>query len=151
MKIFCPIFVVFGLLATVPPAWAEGNSIRGVVTDVKGRAVAGAQIRAERTDGKAPAAVVTTDAKGQYVLNYLAVGTYKVVAIVNKSPKSAASVKTSSAGWVKVDFALKDAFATQRKDQSATERIQGQDIRRMQETQGFGVSTVPVNVGGPGR
>ena len=146
MKTFSLTLLTSSLL--IASVLAEGNSIHGTVTDAKGNAVAGAEIRAERTDGKGPAAVGTADAKGQYMLSHLAVGTYKVTAYVNKSPKSAASVKTTSASWVKVNFTLKDVYATQHRDQSATERIQGQDIRRMQETQGFGVSTVPANVGG---
>jgi uncharacterized GH25 family protein len=122
MKTLSAVFFAFSLCLASTSAWAEGNSIRGVVTDVKGKPVAGAEIRAERTDGKGPAAVVTTDAKGQYVLNHLVVGTYKVVALVGKTPQSAASVKTSSAGWVKVDFALKSSGAeAQRHDSAATD------------------------------
>jgi len=78
--------------------------------------------------------VANSDAKGQYVLNHLAVGNYKVIASVYKTPRSAASVNTSSAGWVKVDFVLKDSFGrAQRRDQSATDRVQGQDLRRIQD------------------
>ena len=89
-----------------------------------------------------------TDAKGQYALNHLALGTYKVVALVDKTPKSAASIKTSAAGWVKVDFDLKDTYAQRSKGQNAIQRAEGQDLRRMQENQGFKVNTIPVNVKG---
>ena len=150
MKIFLVISVGFSLLITTASAWAEGNSIRGVVTDPKGKPVAGVEIRADRTDAKGPAAVAVSDAKGQYSLSHLAVGTYKVTASVRKTPRSSANVKTSSAGWVKLDFPLKNVFAVQSGDQSATERTQGQDMRTMQQTQGFGVSTVPVHAGGSG-
>ena len=143
-----PVILIASSLLSVPGlVWAEGNSIRGIVTDAKGKPVAGAEIRADRTDSKGPAAVATTDAKGQYVLNHLAVGTYKVVASFHKTPQSAASVKTSTAGWVKVDFALKSSFAAaQGHDSAATDRVQGQDIRQMQMNQGFGNG-----VGMPGR
>ena len=95
--------VILTCLLSVPGlVWAEGNSIRGIVTDANGKPVAGAEIRADRTDSKGPAAVATTDAKGQYVLNHLAVGTYKVVASFHKAPQSAASVKTSTAGGSKL-------------------------------------------------
>jgi Carboxypeptidase regulatory-like domain len=144
MKSLSVIFVMCSLLLAATSAWAEGNSIRGVVTDVKGKPVAGAEIRAERTDAKGPPAVAITDAKGQYMLNHLAVGTYKVIASVSKTPRSAASVKTSSAGWAEVDFALKDSFARpQRRDQSATDRVQGQDLRRMQQDQAFSGGFTP--------
>src|SRR5690349_24514371 len=80
MKTLSVMFVALSLCLTTSSVWAEGNSIRGVVTDAKGKPVSGAEIRAERTDAKAPAATATTDAKGQYALSHLAVGTYKVVA-----------------------------------------------------------------------
>ena len=139
MKRASVIIVLSSLLFAVSSALAEGNSIRGVVTDAKGQPIPGVEIRAERTDGKAPPAMIRTDAKGQYALNHLALGTYKVIASVAKTPRSAASIRTSEAGWVKVDFALKDSFARpQRRDQSATDRVQGQDLRRMMQDQAFG-------------
>ena len=133
------VIILVCSLALVTTVWAEGNSIRGVVVDGKNKPVAGAEIRAERTDSKGPAVAATTDAKGQYALNHLPLGTYKVIASVNKTPGSAATIKTSAAGWVRVDFAMRDAFGRQQhRDQSATERIQGQDMRRMIQDQGFG-------------
>ena len=133
------MLVLCSLLCTATSAWAEGNSIRGIVTDAKGNPVAGAQIRAERTDAKGKTVVAVSDAKGRYELNHLDVGTYKVVALINKTPGSAATVKTNSTGWVKLDFSLKGAIAAQHHiDQSLTDRIQGQDLRRMQQDQAFG-------------
>src|SRR5438876_525168 len=72
MKTFWVIFVAFSLCLAATSVRAEGDSIRGVVIDAKGKPVAGAEIRAERTDSKGPAAVATTDVKGQYALNHLA-------------------------------------------------------------------------------
>ena len=133
------VIILICSLALATTVWAEGNSIRGVVVDGKNKPVAGAEIRAERTDSKGPGEVATTDAKGLYVLNHLPLGTYKVIASVNKTPGSAATIKTSAAGWVRVDFAMKDVFGRQQhRDQSATERIQGQDMRRMIQDQGLG-------------
>ena len=147
MKTLSAAFIAFSLSLACTSLHAEGNSIRGVVIDAKGKPVAGVEIRADRTDGKGPVAVASTDAKGQYTLNHLAVGTYKVVATVHKTPQSAASIKTSNAGWVKVDFALKSSFeGAQRHDSAATDRVQGQDLRQMQMNQGFGSG-----VGMPGR
>src|SRR5438477_11640133 len=99
MKSLWVIIVVCSLMLATT-VWAEGNSIQGVVVDGKGKPVAGAQIRAERTDSKGPAEVATTDAKGQYALNHLPLGTHKVIASFNKTPGSAATIKTSAAGWV---------------------------------------------------
>ncbi len=137
---------LLGLTLATGSAWAEGNSIRGTVKDKGGKPVAGAVIRAERTDAKGPAFTAKTDDKGHYALSHLPLGTYKVVALLNKSPKSAATIKTSAAGWVKVDFDLKDLFAGKNKGQNAMERTEGQDLQRMQETQGFKVNTIPPNV-----
>jgi hypothetical protein len=139
MKGLSAVIVMCGLLLVTTSLWAEGNSIRGVVVDAKGRPVAGAEIRAERTDAKGPLVLASTDAKGKYVLNPLATGTYKVIASVYRTPRSAARVRTSGTGWVEVDFTLKDSFGKpQRVEQSAIDRIQGQDLRRMQQDQPFG-------------
>jgi hypothetical protein len=139
MKSLSFIAVACALLLTITSAWAEGNSIRGVVTDRNGKRVPGAEIRAERTDAKGPAAAATTDANGQYALNHLALGTYKLVASYHKTPGSAATIKTSDKGWVRVDFAMKDMFGGQiHRDQSATDRVQGQDMRRMMMDQAGG-------------
>ena len=141
MKTLSVLTVICGLVLVTTSVQAEGNSIRGVVADAKGKPVAGAEIRAERTDTKGPVAVARTDTKGQYALNHLAVGTYKVTALVFKTPRSAATIKTSSAGWARVDFALRDVFAGQQhRDSSATDRVQGQDLRRLQQDQAFGHS-----------
>jgi hypothetical protein len=135
MKTFAVLFVTLAVCCSANSVSAEGNAIRGTVIDAKGTPVAGAEIRAERTDAKAPATVVKTDAKGQYSLNHLALGTYKVTASVNKTPSSAATVKTSNAGWVKLDFPLKNRFARQSRDQSRIDRTEGQDIRRIWQNQ----------------
>jgi hypothetical protein len=133
------IAVACALILTTTFAWAEGNSIRGVVTDRQGKRVQGVEIRAERTDAKGPAVMATTDAHGQYALNHLPVGTYKLVASYHKTPGSAATIKTSEKGWVRVDFAMKDMFGGKiHRDQSATDRIEGQDMRQMMRDQAFG-------------
>ena len=133
------LLIALGVSVFVASARAEGNSIRGTVSDARGKPVAGAEIRAESIDGKAPAAVAITNAKGEYVLNHLSTGSYKVVASVYKTPRSIARVTTSRAGWVKVDFPLRDSFARPlHRDQSQIDRIQGQDLRRMMQDQPLG-------------
>ncbi|MFL6513893.1 MAG: carboxypeptidase-like regulatory domain-containing protein [Chthoniobacterales bacterium] len=139
MKSVLAISVVFSLLVAIASARPEGNSIAGVVTDVVGKPVAGAEVRAERTDITGRSAVVTTDSKGRYVLEHLPLGSFKLTTSVGKTARSVASVKTRSETAVRVDFVLKDPFADrQRRDQSIMTRMEGQDMRRMQMDQPFG-------------
>jgi hypothetical protein len=96
---------IIGFVALNGVAWA-GGSIRGTVLGADGKPLAGAEIRAEKTDGKAAPAVATTDAKGQYSISGLGTGIYKVTAVVNKVPKSVASVATRDKRWAQTDFNL---------------------------------------------
>ena len=93
-------------LGSIATARADGLAIRGTVKGSDGKALAGAEVRAQRIDTKAPAMVATTDAKGQYAFKGLALGAYKVTAVVNKVPKSEASIRTTQKGWSLVDFDL---------------------------------------------
>jgi hypothetical protein len=139
MKSFALIAVVCSLFFAAASARAEGNSIRGLVVDVSGRAIEGAQVRADRTDGKGKSHVATTNAKGEYSMNHLDTANYKLIASIKKTPKSAATIATSPAGWAKVNFVIRDVYQGKvRQDQSLTDRVQGQDMRRMQQDQGFG-------------
>ncbi len=131
MKSFALIAaVVCSLFFAVASARAEGNSIRGHVVDVSGRPIEAAEVRAERADGTGKPVSATTNAKGEYSLAHLDTAKYKLVALIKKTPKSAASINTSPAGWAKVDFVIRDIYQGKvRRDQSATDRIQGQDMR----------------------
>jgi carboxypeptidase family protein len=159
--------VLFALFIMAGSAWAAGGEIRGTVKDAGGKIVTQAQIKIERVDAKGQPMVTKTDAKGQYGFRGLGVGTYKLTALVNNVPKSAASIKTRDDGWVKVDFDLKDSATAGKKGkkhyvwvkgeagthiggrwvevedgaaepgQSKVDKVQGQDIRTMQQNQGF--------------
>jgi hypothetical protein len=94
-------------LGSIASAHAEGLAIRGTVKGTDGKLLGGAQVRAERLDHKGKAVDTTTDSKGEYNLKGLEVGAYSVTAIINKVPKSVASVKTRATGPVRVDFDLK--------------------------------------------
>ena len=93
-------------LSSIASARAEGLAIRGYVKGPDGKLLAGAEVRAERIDAKAPAIVGHTNAKGEYSFTKLANGAYKITAIVNRVPKSEASIRTSPKGWARVDFDL---------------------------------------------
>ena len=87
-------------------ARAEGNAIRGSVKGTDGKALAGAEVRAERLDAKGPVVVATTNAKGEYNFKGLTPGKYKVVTVLNKRPVSQAAIATSTTAAVRVDFDL---------------------------------------------
>jgi hypothetical protein len=92
---------------------AEGLGIRGILKGSDGKAVAGAEVRAQRLDGKGSVAVAITNAKGEYNLRGLTLGAYKVTAVINKVPKSAASINTRPNGWVRVDFDMRAVAGNQ--------------------------------------
>jgi len=87
-------------------ARAEGNAIQGIVKGTDGKALAGAEVRAERLDAKGPVVVATTNAKGEYNFKGLTPGKYKVVSVLNKRPVSQAAIATRTNGAVRVDFDL---------------------------------------------
>jgi len=93
-------------LAAVSNARAEGPAIRGTVKGKDGKPLAGAEIRAQRVDQKGPVLSTTTDSKGEYSLRNLDASAYAVTSVINKKPQQVASIRTRSAGWVRVDFDL---------------------------------------------
>ena len=82
------------------------TSIGGKVIGENGKPQADAEIRAVRTDVKAPVITAWTDSKGRYAFANLPVGQYSVTACVDTLPLSRANVQTRSNGWVKLDFDL---------------------------------------------
>jgi Carboxypeptidase regulatory-like domain len=106
-----PAVFAIMLLAFSLSARAEGFGLRGAVKGTDGKALAGAEVRAQRLDGKGPVVVGKTDAKGEYSFKGLNDAAYKVTAVVNKVPKSVASVRTRATGWVRVDFDLRATAA----------------------------------------
>ena len=101
-----------GSIATVR---ADGLAIRGTIKGSDGKALAGAEVRAQRIDAKGEVVVATTNAKGEYAFKGLAQGAYKVTAVVNKVAKSEASIRTTQKGWSRVDFDLSDKNKVSRK------------------------------------
>ena len=93
-------------LSFVASVQAEGLAIKGSVKGSDGKPLAGAEVRAQRLDGKGSAAVATTDRKGEYSFRGLDFAAYKVTSVVNKVPKQVASIKTRQNAWVRVDFDL---------------------------------------------
>ena len=101
------IAALFLGLAAIGNAHAEGQAIRGTVKGADGKLLAGAEVRAQRLDGKGSALVTTTNAKGEYTFRGLDLAGYKVTAVLNKVPKSVVSINTRKTSWVAVDFDLR--------------------------------------------
>src|SRR4051812_44949090 len=139
MKTLATPSLVCALIFITSSAWAAGNAIAGFVADAHGKPVVGAEVRAVRTDAEGQAVVTTTDSKGRYALDHLPLGTFKLTASVAKTAKSVTMIKTRANSAVRADFILTDPFGAKvRRDQSATDRFEGQDLRRMQQDQPFG-------------
>jgi Carboxypeptidase regulatory-like domain len=98
------ILLAFGLMAA--NASAQNCSIRGLVKNMDGKPLAGAQVKIERTDAKARAINTNADAKGNYVANGLPVGTFKVTAYSKTNAKEISGITTKSGSSVTVDVNL---------------------------------------------
>ena len=77
-----------GFVICVANAWAGPSSIQGVVTDIKGQPIKGADVRIESKDGKQVFATAKTDGKGRYISQGLQPGVYRVTLMVNGAVKA---------------------------------------------------------------
>ena len=98
------ILLAFGLVTAT--ASAQNCSIRGAVKGMDGKPLLGAQIKIERTDAKARAINLNSDAKGNYVANGLPVGTFRVTAYSKTNGKEIGGIDTKAGGAVTVDLNL---------------------------------------------
>lgn len=98
------ILLAFGLMAA--SASAQNCSIRGLVKDMDGKPLVGAQVKIERTDAKTRAININADAKGNYVANGLPVGTFKVTAYSKTNGKEIGGITTKSGSPITVDINL---------------------------------------------
>jgi hypothetical protein len=85
---------------------AQNASIRGLVKNMDGKPFAGAQVKIERTDGKTRPINTYADASGNYIVNGLPVGTFKVAAYSKTNAKELGGVNTKSGSPVTVDLNL---------------------------------------------
>src|SRR5213080_4575748 len=97
-----------GLFLCVANAWAGPSSIQGVVTDIKGQPIKGADVRIESKDGKQVFATAKTDGKGRYISQGLQPGVYRVTLMVNGAVKaSITNTKTKADQPTQLNFDLK--------------------------------------------
>jgi hypothetical protein len=105
---------VIGLVLCVATAWAGPSSIQGVVTDVKGQPIRGANVRIESKDGQQAFATVKTDGKGRYISQGLQPGVYRVTLMVNGAVKaSIMNTKTKADQTTQLNFDLRPMAAGQ--------------------------------------
>ena len=99
-----PILSFVGLLLATFSVWAGTSVLEGIVKDPTGRPIKGADVRIE---AKNFAKVVKTDANGHYISDGLAVGTYKVILVVNGAVKaSILNAKTQLGKPTELNFDL---------------------------------------------
>jgi hypothetical protein len=98
------ILLAFGLMAA--SASAQNSSIQGAVKGMDGKPLAGAQVKVERTDAKARAININSDARGNYLANGLPVGTFRVSAYSKTNGKEIGGITTKSGSPVTVDLNL---------------------------------------------
>jgi len=103
-----------GFVICVANAWAGPSSIQGVVTDIKGQPIKGADVRIESRDGKQVFATAKTDGKGRYISQGLQPGVYRVTLMVNGAVKaSITNTKTKAEQMTQLDFNLRPVPAAQ--------------------------------------
>jgi hypothetical protein len=95
---------LIGLFVLAFSAWAGTPALEGIVKDPTGRPIKGADVRIEAKDFSK---IVKTDARGHYISDALAVGTYKVTLVVNGSVKaSIMNAKTQLGKPTQLNFDL---------------------------------------------
>ena len=103
-----------GFVLCVASAWAGPASIQGIVTDVKGQPIKGANVRIESKDSKQVFATAQTDAKGRYISQGLQPGVYRVTLTVNGAVKaSITNTKTKADQVTQLNFDLRPLPAAQ--------------------------------------
>jgi hypothetical protein len=98
------ILTLVAVLLTTLSAWAGTTVVEGVVKDPSGRPVKGADVRIE---AKNFSKIVKSDARGHYISDGLAVGSYKVTLGINGQVKaSIVDAKTQVGKATQVNFDL---------------------------------------------
>jgi hypothetical protein len=82
------LIVLIGVVLFVASASAGNSVLQGVVRDVRGRPIQGADIRVEATNAGKLLTTVKTNGNGRYILQGLAAGNYRVTLVVNGAVKA---------------------------------------------------------------
>jgi tetratricopeptide (TPR) repeat protein len=97
------------LLAMASTVSAQNGMVRGKVTDVDGRAIKGATIRALNANGKPPEITAITDDKGRFAMLGMQGGPWRFVAEAPgfEGAQGAANIRSTAFGNPPIDFALR--------------------------------------------
>jgi len=102
-----------GLFLTTFGVWAGTSTLEGIVKDPTGRPIKGGDVRIE---AKNFSKVVKTDARGHYISDGLAVGTYRVTLVVDGSVKaSILNAKTRLGKSTQLNFELTAKMVSSKK------------------------------------
>ncbi len=102
-----------GVMLFVASASAAGPGLQGIVKDIKGHPIQGADIRIESTKTGGLLTTVKTNAKGRYSLEGLAAGKYRVTLVVNGAVKASINNTTLEPGEsTQLNFELKQTRAS---------------------------------------
>ena len=77
-----------GVMLFVASGWAASSALQGIVRDVKGHPIQGADIRIEATNTGRLLTTVKTNVNGRYNSEGLAAGDYRVTLVVNGAVKA---------------------------------------------------------------
>jgi hypothetical protein len=86
--------ILCGALFTFSSAKADTKSVEGLIINSRGRPVAGAEVRADRTDVSAKRFVTKTDAEGRYAFNALPAGKYSITVVAEGGAHTQARIAT---------------------------------------------------------
>ena len=104
---------VIGVMLFVASASAASSVLRGIVKDVNGHPIKGADIRVEATKTGRLLTTVKTNVKGRYSLEGLAAGDYRVTLVVNGAVKASINNTTLEPGEsTHLNFELKQTRAS---------------------------------------
>jgi len=108
------IWIAFiGVMLFVVSASAASSAIQGVVRDVRGRPIQGADIRIEATNNGSLLTTVKTGVNGRYNLEGLAAGNYRVTLVVDGAVKASINNATLEPGEsTRLNFDLKQTRAS---------------------------------------
>jgi hypothetical protein len=103
-RLFGQVIALGAIILICSSASAQDHSIQGFVKGTDGKGAAQAQVKIVRLDGKGRLITATTDAKGNYAVNGVPVGSFKVTAAGKDVMKEVDGINTKSGNSVTVNF-----------------------------------------------
>ena len=104
---------IIGVMLFVASASAASSVLQGIVKDVNGHPIKGADIRIEATKTGRLLTTVKTNVNGRYSLEGLAAGNYRVTLVVNGAVKASINNTTLEPGEsTQLNFGLKQTRAS---------------------------------------